>query len=176
MDGWKLGWLSRTTAARTSRYLLDSLCCKCKCNVSRNVLPPSPPWYGIPYQDPVASLRAPCRPPEAGPTPPSVGYGHVECITGPRVPRLDVVPARSGSEHLPKPPSMGPVNKVCDGIDDCVRARSFVSPYAKDMSNVVVDCQWDCPNFFCVLYVMSSNCAPLFVTCLCPRRNSVIQC
>ena len=38
---------------------------------------------------------------------------------------MSVVPARGGSEHLPKPPSIGPVNKVCDGIDDCVRARSF---------------------------------------------------
>ena len=45
-------------------------------------------------------------------------------MTGPRVPQLDVVPARRGSEHLPKPPSIGPVNKVCDGIDDFVRARS----------------------------------------------------
>ena len=55
-------------------------------------------------------------------------YGYVECIRGPIVKRLDVVPARGGSEHLPEPPSIGPVNKVCDGIDDCVRARSCREP------------------------------------------------
>ena len=55
-------------------------------------------------------------------------------MTGPIVPRLDVVPAHGGSEHLPKPPSIhdsGPVNNVCDGIDDCVRARSCREPVRK---------------------------------------------
>ena len=114
--------LTRSTAVQ----LCNPLTCKCSIHLTLY-----PHCCGPTTTGSYASLCAPCRPPEAGPTPPSVGYGHVECITGPTSPRLDVVPARSGSEHLPKPPSIGPVNKVCDSIDDCVRARSCREPVLK---------------------------------------------
>ena len=74
---------------------------------------------------PYESLCVPCRPPAAGPTPPQVGYGYLERITGPWLRRLDVAPAHGGSEHLPRPPSRRLVNKVGDGIDDRVRARPY---------------------------------------------------
>ena len=50
-------------------------------------------------------------------------------VTGPRA--VDVVPARGGSKHLPKPPLMGPANKVW-AVSMIVLARGlFVSPYAE---------------------------------------------
>ena len=54
-------------------------------------------------------------------------------MTGPRVPRLDVMPARGVAQITSQnnPPLMGPVNKVCDGIDDCVCVRSFREPILK---------------------------------------------
>ena len=69
------------------------------------------------------------------PTPPWVGYGYVECT------HADSTTARrrarrGGSEHLPEPPSIGPVTRVCDGIDDCVRGVLCDEPL-RDMSSMI---------------------------------------